>query len=461
MFRQFAFYQNMRNDLLLVYEIFWGVFRLLFLITSCLVFAVVCIHRLEGVDVWAIVNQLRLQADPRWSRIPPVFWLARVPFQNWEYFRYLFAPLGAFLMIFMSSAFYVRDIYHLPSLGRAFHYVIASVFSVFFPVLRVDGGRMDDEDADDDTDLEEKNLLRAIGGPGFVMIQPGNAVAFRDWARVRGIQHNQLYFMRPFEMIAKVVSLEDQQGHIDQSPAITRDGIRLRLKNIDYRFCALRPENAASGDSHPQTRPRNQAVQRSLGAPYPFSPSAIDSIAYSFSVSDKGMDRWHEAVRRAVDGALTNFISSHELDYLTAPRQNGQNPRRELRVELFAPAVKGDLRRWGAELHWMDIGQFEIDDLEENKDMDPVDETRTKFWASHWIGDAKTIRSYGEAQHLMYQELARAEAQAEMIMSITDALRNSSFGPDRAESLRHIFLARTAQILEALRDGNARKEPPS
>jgi hypothetical protein len=109
----------------------------------------------------------------------------------------------------------------------------------------------------------------------------------------------------------------------------------------------------------------------------------------------------------------------------------------------------------------MDIGQFEIDDLDENKVMDPVDETRTKFWAAHWIGNAKTIRSYGEAKHLMYQELARAEAQAEMIMSITDAMRNSSFGPDTAETLRHIFLARTAQILEALRDGNAGKDSPS
>jgi hypothetical protein len=131
--------------------------------------------------------------------------------------------------------------------------------------------------------------------------------------------------MRPFETVAKAVSLVDQQGHIDESPAITSDGIRLRLKNIDYRFCVLRPDD--------QTRPRNQTVQRNPVVPYPFLPSAIDSIAYSFSVSDRGMDRWHEAVRRAADGAVVNFVSSHTLDYLTAPRQNGQNPRRELRVE--------------------------------------------------------------------------------------------------------------------------------
>lgn len=459
MFRQLQFYQNMRNEWVLIYEIFWGILRLLILVISCLLFALECISQLEGVEVWAVVDQLRFQADPRWSRISPVFWLALVPFQDWQYVRYLFAPLAAFLLIFISSAFYVRDIYHLPSLGRAFHYVIASIFSIFFPVLQIDGGRINDEDPDDETDLEERELLRSIGGPGFAVLQPGNAVAFRDWHGALGTQHNRLYFMRPFETVARVVSLEDQQGHIDESPAITSDGIRVRLKNIDYRFCVLRPQTA--GNPNTQATTRAQTVPRSPVSPYPFLPAAIDSIAYSFSVSDRGMDRWHEAVRRAVDGAVVTFVSSHTLDYLTAPRQDEQDPRRELRVELFASSVSSDLRRWGVELQWMDIGQFEIDELDENKEMDPVDEARTKFWAARWIGDAKTIRSYGDAAHLAYQELARAEAQAEMIMSITDALRNSSFGPDRAESLRHIFLARTAQILEAMRDANARKEPQS
>jgi hypothetical protein len=107
----------------------------------------------------------------------------------------------------------------------------------------------------------------------------------------------------------------------------------------------------------------------------------------------------------------------------------------------------------------MDIGHFDIDDLEEVAGQDPVDETRTRRWAANWIGDAKTKRSYGEAQRLAYQELARAEAQAEMIMSITDVLQDVSLGPDQAETLRQIFLARTAQILEALHDGNIPKEP--
>ena len=461
MFRQTSFYWSMSNSLALIYEILMGVLRLLLLVFSCLMFAIWSLRTLEGIDTWIIAEQIRINAHPLLTTIPTVFWQLVVPFRDWQYARYLFAPLSAFLFVFISAAFYLRDIYHLPTLGRAFHYMTASLFGIFYPRVQIDGGRINGEDPDDETDLEEKHVLRAIGGPGFTLIQPGNAAAFRDWRELRGIQSNRLYFMRPFEMIARVVNLEDQQGHIDESPAITRDGIRLRLKHIDYRYCVSRQVKESRSEDPEKSQEKDRIVLRRPDTPYPFSEEAINSIAYSFSVSDKGLEAWHQAVNRSVDGALVTFITSHDLDYLTAPRQNEQNPRRELRTELFDSAVSNSLRRVGAELHWMDIGHFEIDDLESDKEQDPVDQTRTRRWAAHWIGNAKTIRSYGEAKRIVYRELARAEAQAELVMCITEALRDVSFGPDQADTLRQIFLARTAQILDALQDGSDKKEKPS
>ena len=439
MARRIPIYYSLSNNDARRYERFTGVLRLFLLIVPGLFFAALCLHRLEGVDVWTQAVQLRQNA--LFPEIPTEIWVLLVPLQNWQYARYLMAPLGAFLFVFIGSALYVRDIYHLPRLANAFRYVTASLFGFFYPVIHVDGGRLDDEDPDDETNLEDKHLLRAIGGPGFVKIQPGNAVAFRDWWEPRGVAQSGLYFMRPFEMIARVVNLEDQHGHIEEAKAVTRDGIRLRLKNVDYRFCVRGPAQ----ESH--------FIQRDPKIPYPFSEQAVNAIAYSFAVTDRGQERWHDVVSRAMGGALGKFISEHELDYLTAPRKNGQDPRRELRVELFTPGVREGLRRVGAELHWMDIGHFDIDEMGENQEQHPVDQTRTRFWATRWVGDAKTVRSYGEARHMVYQELARAEAQAEMIMSITESLRDVSFGPDRADTLRQIFLAKTAQILEALQDG--------
>ncbi len=426
----------MNNTRGFLYEFFRGTLRFLFVILGSLFFAALCAGWVEAVPVWENAVQLQANAHRLFKWIPVEIWVLRVPLQEWKSARYLLVPLSVFFLIFMGTVLYVRDIYHLPTIGRAFHYVFASLFGFFYPVAYVDGGKIDDEDPDTETNIEDKNLIRAVGGPGFVRIQPGNAVAFRDWHGPQGVGSSGLFFLSPFEMIARVVSLEDQHGHIDDAPATTSDGVRIRLKNIDYRFCVLREEK--------KNRDTN---------PYPFSTSAVETIAYSFAVSDKGQDRWQDVVQRTVAGALTTFISSHDLDYLTAPRRNGQNPRRELRMELFAAAVRESLRRAGAELQWMDIGNFDIDELKEGQELHLVDQTRNRRWATKLIGDARTIRSFGEAKRLAYQELARAEAQAEMIISITDALRNVSFGSNQAETLRHIFLARTAQILEALQDG--------
>lgn len=469
MLRGTAFYRNMTNRQARFYETIFGVLRLIFLFWSCLLFALWCIKNLEGHDPWIIAKEIEFAVDqfahqipkifwltlipPILIKLPTVFWLIFVPLQEWQYFRYLFAPLGAFLLMFLNDAFYVEDIYHLPSLRRAARYVFSSLFALFYPRAQIESGRIDGEDPDEEIGLHEQHLLRAIGGPGFARIQPGNAVAFRDWFRDRGIQDNQLYFMRPFEMIARVVNLEDQHGHLEDAAATTRDGIRLRLKNIDYRFTILGPNQSNAG------RRQNQSLQRNQNTPFPYSVNAVETIAYSFSASEKGADSWYDVVKRNVNSALTTFISANALDYLTAPRQDEQNPRLELRIELFAAAVSETLRRAGTELHWMDIGQFDIDNLQENKEQDPVDQARTKLWAARLVGDANAIRSDSDAKHLAYQEIARSEAQAEIINSITDALRDTDFGTNRTETLRHIFLVRTAQILEALR--KTRKDPPA
>jgi hypothetical protein len=139
MFRQSTLFQKMNSSQALLYERLMGFLRLLFLIVSGLLFAALCIRWLEDINVWAIADQMRLNAGPTLIRIPTIFWvLFRIPFLEWQYSRYLIAPIGAFLLIFVSSALYVQDIYHLPSIGKAFHYVIASLFAMFYPIVQID-----------------------------------------------------------------------------------------------------------------------------------------------------------------------------------------------------------------------------------------------------------------------------------------------------------------------------------
>jgi hypothetical protein len=87
-----------------------------------------------------------------------------------------------------------------------------------------------------------------------------------------------------------------------------------------------------------------------------------------------------------------------------------------------------------------------------------VDQQRIESWASDWVGDAKKARAYSDAIRLAYTEMARGEAQAEMILAIANAFEGVDLTNSSKENLRKLIMVRTAQILDALRDNNRNSE---
>jgi hypothetical protein len=123
----------------------------------------------------------------------------------------------------------------------------------------------------------------------------------------------------------------------------------------------------------------------------------------------------------------------------------GRDPRQEIYDRLMGESTRKRLRERGAELTWIDVGHFDIPDKQ-------VAEQRVAAWQAKWIGDAKIVRAYGEAQRTTYQELGRAEAQAEMLMSIVHALEDIGSQGDQQQHLRKVVLARIASLLDGMRD---------
>ena len=339
----------------------------------------------------------------------------------------MIAPFTAVVIVIIAGAAYVQDIYMLPRYVDGLHYVISSMFSLLYPKLKIDEGEKKIPDG-------EINLLDAIGGPGHVLIQPGHAVMFRNLRQPSKVSMSKAYFMLPFETIGQIANLDDQHGHLDELKTITKDGIMVTLKDIEFRF-----------------RIRTNVNNRSLNAPYPYSEKSFLQMAYNLTVTNEGIKPWHKTVQGKVLGAIQLYINSHEIDYLTAPKGENQDPRGNLKMELFNRGIKASLKAVGAELIWIDVGHVVIDDSE-------VDESRINLWAADWIGNAEATRAYGEATRLAYQELGRAEAQAEMIMSIAHALEDISSTENTTENLRKVFLLRTAQILDAMGENQIEDE---
>jgi hypothetical protein len=340
--------------------------------------------------------------------------------------RYYIAPVAGIIGVFLWAAAYVRDIYALPKMRLGFQYVVASVTGRNYPGLTIDGGEKK-------IGKGQTNLLDAIGGPGYVFIHPGNAVLFRKLRAPSNVTLRETYFLEPFETIGQIASLDEQQGDRNGVKALTRDGIRVTINDIHFRY---RLFTELSGG-----RPK----PRTMKDPYPFDERALRNMAYNLSVDENGLESWKTAVARAIVGGITDYINAHNIDALTAPRSAGEDPRKELRQSLFNGPTRSALRNLGAELIYVDMGHFAIDE-------GLVDEQRTETLAADWLGNASVVKAFGEARASAYQELGRAEAQAELLIGITNALEQADLGDNPPEAIRRILLVQTAQLLETLAD---------
>jgi hypothetical protein len=413
----------------------WG--RLLILLFSPSVFALLGMVFFEHVNPLDIAELMRerfplLQLFPAWL----VMFLA--PVTQWIYVRYLLAPIGVFLLTMLASALYVQEVYDLERFFPALRYIISSMFGILYPRVEIDGGKLKVPEG-------QSSVLERIGGPGFALIQPGNAVLFRSMRQPFRISLNRRDFMIPFESFGAMVDLNDQHGSRDEVWTVTRDGIQLNLRDVHFRYRLLTLPQG-NGLSQPRT----------INNPYPFSPEVFQDFVYNRSAGDA----WSTAVGRMIIGEIKDFIGSHDIDYLTAPRRNNQDPRRDLRMQLFTDGNRRRLRTIGTELLWIDVGHLEIleisDLIQEN-----VDGQRLAYWASRGIGEANIALAQGEATRMALQERGRVEAQAELLQNITDALQGFEQVGDPAENLRKMILVRTAQILEGIGEvGRIPKEDP-
>lgn len=349
--------------------------------------------------------------------------------------RFMIAPTFALLFILVRSAKFVQDVYALPDTLDGLRYVIASLFGVRYPVLHIEKGEKQIK-------KHEVNLIDKIGGPGFAIIEPGNAAMFRR-LRVPGLARvSETFFLAPFETIASTVDLDEQHGQKEVMSAMTRDGIKVLVKDIHFRYqVGHRQEMGAS-------------LRRTLNEPFPFSEDAIRNMTFNLLVQNDGLESWRDAVERAVTGTIADFITAHSVDYLTAPRTNEYRPRLEIKDQLFVEGMRRRLAVLGAELLWVDAGHIEIED-------ESVDELRTNLWSAEWAGDAANIRAYGDAVQQAYQELGRAEAQADLIVSISNALNEIDMDANSVSNVRRLLLARTGQLLNAMRSSAQASPPPN
>jgi regulator of protease activity HflC (stomatin/prohibitin superfamily) len=359
-----------------------------------------------------------------------LFPLSALPGPAW---RYWLAPLATLVYLLLVGARFVRASYSLASLRNGFRYLLASLFSLNHPILVIAEGKAQLDK------LSEQNLIQAIGGPGYLHIQPGNVVLLESLDGKLRVLGAGRHFITRLERVKEVLSLEERFAQVDKIAATSRDGIEVVARDIRYRY-RLDP-GASAG----------QGLGRTPENPYPYSEQAVIQAVYNRNMSEAGLGEWHTAVNSVVESLIADYIRQNLVDHLTAPILEGEDPRGEIHRRFLSESGSARFAEKGAELLWIDIGHFETPEKQ-------VAEQRVNTWQARWRGNANVIRAYGESQRLAYEEIGRAEAQAEMLMSIVHGLEDVAARGESRQKIRALYLARIAQLLDAM--GKQQALPP-
>jgi hypothetical protein len=354
--------------------------------------------------------------------------------------RFWVAPVGALLVALLTGINYLRDIYEIKDFGLAYRYLMAALFAWNYPTMTIADGRRK-------LGPDEINTLDLIGGPGYVHVNPGNVVLFERLQEPASVHGAGTYFISRLERIKEIASLEDQHGTVEALSATTKDGIEVVVRDVRfrYRICSDRKPGDYS--------------QRTPSKPYPFSIQAVRRMTYNRSVSLSGLTSWSSAVSSAITGVISEYIGQRKYDQLTAqidPAGIVQlDPREEIMKQFNSPRTRERLRNLGAELLWVDVGHFGLSE----QMAELVTDQRLEAWEARWLGDAEKIRAEGDERRSLEQELGRAEAQADVLTEIVNALRQISPTGNVNQVVRNVVLARTAQMIDALGEQKALAAP--
>ena len=342
--------------------------------------------------------------------------------------RYWLAPVAALVWAGVLGALYLQDAFRFESFWDALGYLGAALFGSGYPTLMVLDGQPVNPS-------EKLSTLQTVGGPGYLEVRPGSAVLLERGAGPTNIYGAGRYFLRRFETIRETVDLREIYRQREEVEATTKDGIPITLRNVEATF------RLDTG-----RQPQRTEVQ-----PYPFSIKAVRAATYRRAVDQEGQPlNWGDLIMSMISGRIVAWISRQRLDRLTAPLDD--DPRAALRAEFEGAEARHQLARFGAELVRVNIGHLDTPGS--------VDSQRLINWQSFWQSHDKVALAQGDALKLAYEELGRAEGQAEMLKTITQALETVEPGvpPDETETNRLVIL-RISQLLETITPREKLAEP--
>jgi hypothetical protein len=303
---------------------------------------------------------------------------------------------------------------------QAFRSLLTFTLGTNYPYYVVEGGKLDKR-------VEGNAYGQFFAGPGIVLARCDQVAYRTDGIRVLPLAEPGLTFTGKFELPPKVVDLRTQL-HAFQVEALTSDGIQVQAQ-------VFVPFQIARGGQVPQ-----------LGRGFPFRRSAIYKAVVKEPVEPKmeaqpGQEQpWTASLIPPVaTRALQDVLSQYALDELCAPKNPAGIPRDQI-IEQLAARVKEEMVPYGVEILGAAIDNLKAVD-------DRVSQRRIDTWRTEWVQQVWRELSEGDAQRMRQIQMARAEAEIEVVLKLGKVVEQSLEGGDSETALALRFIDTLGEIV--------------
>ncbi len=245
---------------------------------------------------------------------------------------------------------------------------------------------------------EESARIRA-GGPGRFQIPVGHAAVTEHNGRFYRTLSAGNHLLDNFEHIHAVLDLRPQHRSKADVRLQSREGLEVTT-DVSVTF-----------------RISNGAFPVTPSQPYPFDPDIVRKLAYAqVDLPDNRTGGWESAALGTVTSLLRKLVMTFSLDELLEVPETELGAHLTIRHQVEREA-REILLGQGVDLQRVRIGRFDF----------PADVTRQHIasWSTSWDSEAEKTRTDGDARALVLKEVARAEAEMEMVEEVIGAIRQA------------------------------------
>lgn len=294
----------------------------------------------------------------------------------------------------------------------------------------------------------ETTVAARVGGPASLIVYNDTAVVTEQGGHIRRVLGPGVHSLKPYEKIWEMVDLRPQR-RVRRVSALTKEGIPIAC-DLDICF--------RIADSPPSTGSRSASSERQGRVPYAYADDAVLRAVTSKWIcapEDQILAlNWDARVMSMAEEALRDILATYRLDWLIkAPQPEQLHPRDEIRRRLKTE-LDERVTTVGVQLMEIDLGEIQVktpdregtqtDEISERL-LEIVSQRWIEAWNADWSARALTSRAEGEAE-LLRIDAARIQAQAEMVIALTEALQPML---TRQEASEPYVLA--LRVVEALR----------